>query len=351
MMGWVRRRGWLIVATTLIAALAAQALSSGRDPEVAAEVILLVPSGATREDPGAAGEATRLAVTLANALQEDDIVLETAADEVGLPVEEIRDGLTVTSVPDTSLIEVRFESTDEDAAVEVVETIAEAITGPSPATPVVPRGGLSMVSSSRVVDDGTPELPAIPMGAIPGFVLGLLLVGLWERADPRVDSVKQLRAVTSFPVTDARTVTRSSVEAHLQSWKELTPKKSRMVLFVGIDDKGAAERLSALFQQVDPTVRCFSATGSEVIRGNLGLRRPDLAVLVAASGAHVDTFGEVHRSLANFGVLYGWALFVSRRKRKHSFAEAPNPKADRPQEKDQPSPSSPVNAEAAGPGR
>src|SRR5688572_22881165 len=105
--GTLRRRGWVLLVSAVLGGVIASALTAARPETHTAEAVLVVPSGAGEGDPGRASDATRLAATYAQVLENDARVLGAAAEELSLPVEEVKEALSVDAIPDTSLLRVQ----------------------------------------------------------------------------------------------------------------------------------------------------------------------------------------------------------------------------------------------------
>lgn len=222
MLTWLRRRGWLIPLCGLLVLLVASALASLRPPQHVAEAVLVVPSGAGTQGPGSAFEATTLAVSYAEIIPRDTDVLRQAVRSARLDEQQLRDGLTVSVIPETGLLRIRFTADSAATAIEGASRVAEAVLSGPGTEDTFPRGSVTLSSlptPDTVEQTGVGEIR--PIGLLLGLVLGGVLAVAWERSDRRVDTVEQLADVVGAPATATDAVTESAAAVMARRWTAL----------------------------------------------------------------------------------------------------------------------------------
>src|SRR6266487_5591521 len=98
------RRGGIVLLAVALVPLAAYLVTSGLHRSYTAEALVVVPSGAGPKGPGNAQEATKLAVTYAAVIPQDDRILDRIARSSGVRRALVKRELTATTDQATSLI-------------------------------------------------------------------------------------------------------------------------------------------------------------------------------------------------------------------------------------------------------
>jgi len=311
-MAALRRRGWLVLLTVLLAALGGYLSARVRPPVSAAEALLLVPSGADEGSPGDAAEANRLALTLAGVLPEDDEVLGRTAEIAGTSVSAIQEGLTADVLSDTSLVLIRFESVDTTEALAVAEALADVVTQSPSVSETIPDGSLLVAREAEIADSGS-SLGFITMSSgFLGLLIGLFLFALWERVDPRIDSTHHLERLVQVPVADLRGPTLVAVRSLIHRWRSVVADDRPVVLCVAADGKELVADLALAMERLDPSVAFHSAW----FEGGFPSSRvhdAGLVVVGVPQGYKAGLLARQLQTLRDLGAHIGWCLLVPRR--------------------------------------
>ncbi|HEX6678534.1 MAG TPA: hypothetical protein VF486_26390 [Actinomycetes bacterium] len=334
---WLRRRGWVPLATTVLAALSAFAVSDNRPATHTAEATLIVQSGATRNDPGNANEAATLAVTYARLIPHDTRIIGYLAGVLRQPPERVQQRITALTDPDTSLLRVRFSDAEPHTAVLGARELAYAVAGVRRVTPAIAPGSVVLVAYPTVAAPSSPgPRGAVPVGALLGLIVGIVLAVAWDRADARVDDRAVLRDLTSCPVSLVDGRVRGVAVALLHHWRATADSEEQALRIALLP---AMPRLEA---QLWGLAQHFAATsvwlgrplGVEVgisqepwvggpavtlviggvpgdeDAGEAVALACDLTVLVVPAGARQRELRAALRALEHHGVLPAWALLV-----------------------------------------
>jgi hypothetical protein len=162
---------------------------------------LAVVSGASSAGPGSANDADALALTYATIIPLDQLEMQQVADSTHLPLHTVTKNVSAVAVSGTSAIILSFKASSKSQAIHDVNQLAEVVTIGG-ANSAIPRRSLTEVKLATSADR-TGELRnyGIPLGIILGLLVGAIAVLAIERADPRVDDVEDLAAITGTAVT------------------------------------------------------------------------------------------------------------------------------------------------------
>jgi capsular polysaccharide biosynthesis protein len=337
---WLRRRGWVLVVTTALAALSAFAVSDSRPVTHTAEATLIVQSGATRNDPGNANEAATLAVTYSRLIPHDTRIIRYLAGLLGQPADQVQRRITALSDPETSLLRVRYTDTDPYQAVLGTRELAYAVAGVRRVTPAIAPGSVVLVAYPTVAAPSPAAPPgAVPLGALLGLILGAALVVAWERADARVDDRHVLRELTGCPVSLVDGRLRSVVVALLRHWQATAPPNGlgvRIALLptvAGLEGllwdlaRYFAETAISLGQPLGveigvphdrwvegpSTTLVLGGVPGDLDAGEAVALACDLTVLVVPAGARQRELRAALDALAHHGIWPGWTVLVPQR--------------------------------------
>ena len=350
------------MGVTLVAYLAAGI----RPDSPAAEAVLVVSSGASKGDPGHAGEAEKLAATYADLIPEDRKVLSHVSRRVGLPTSSVGDRLSVlVDQPPTALLRVQFEGVNRETALAGADAAASAVSGIRTAAVIPPRA-ITVVRPAHLISDGSPS-PAstVPLGLVLGLLLGLLLIVALERADPRVDDVATLGSEVDAPASSLEIWNREEAAALLARWQAFVERSpARIALVPAVPGVGRATEVvvelltpagdgpgtdpaDASSRSREPDVRVTGGGGREVVvggpgggdatlvvsgaptvdaAGELSAFGADLIVLVVPKGLRAAELQASIGVLETVGLIPGWALLVGKAYARPPDAdEAPRP--------------------------
>ncbi|HEU4658777.1 MAG TPA: hypothetical protein VFR97_14710 [Capillimicrobium sp.] len=301
-----------------------------------AEAVLLVSPSSASAAPGSAAEANSLARTYATILPEDRRIRRRVAAATGLSRSDVVDQLTVANDFETSVIRATFEDDHARTALRGVRALAAAATAPIPASPRITPASIRVVRVADHAEESTPlsgEL--IPVAVVLGLLLGLVLVVVWDRADPRVDDLDAVAAETFSPVSRLDGLTDAGAEALVERWRTLAGGHAPRVALVPVGRRGsraaayAARRFEALeMTGADRFLPAARPGGPDA--GERVAQSADLTVLVVVRGARRADVRRTVGVLEHFGAPPRWALLVGRRtvrradRRARRAAETPS---------------------------
>jgi capsular polysaccharide biosynthesis protein len=198
---WFRRRWWLLLLCLIAGTGGGYFARTSQTSMYSASAELAVVSGASSAGPGSANDADALAVTYASIIPLDQLEMQNVADSTHLPLHTVTKSVSVVAVSGTSAVILTFKAASGAQAIKDVNQFAEVVTV-GVANPAIPRRSLTEVklatSASR---SGELRSYGLPLGIILGLLIGVIAVLAIERADPRVDDVEDLAAITGTAVT------------------------------------------------------------------------------------------------------------------------------------------------------
>jgi hypothetical protein len=332
------RRGWVVVAAAAAVTALAVAVGSARPGSTLAQAVAVVPAGATDESPGNATQATQLAQTYVQAIPLDGAVLAAIARTVERTSSDVAGRVAVVGDPKTSVLLLRYEDTDRARALAGTNALLTAVTGDALNARSVAPDSLTLVRGPRVLRETTAarDSTTIPLGAILGLALGLVLLVAWERSDPRIDGAGELANAAGTPATALGDVAPGNIDALLERWRRLAGDGSGPHVVALLAGTRRAERLvsSAAYE-----LATISASNGQLLRlgtaphgpgGERGLVvvtggtpggpaageavAADAAVVVVTvpRGARATELRESLDVLGQFGARPTWALLVRR---------------------------------------
>jgi capsular polysaccharide biosynthesis protein/Mrp family chromosome partitioning ATPase len=208
----VKRQAWLVILVPTLVVGAMFLVTKTQDPVYRASMTLLVGEQADKGPPSLGDNSlTRNMVTLL----ESDYVTRTVIRNLRLDMtaEEFKEKLSVDVLPETSVLNVGYDSTDPDLALRVVDQIRriypkrldETLGTRTPGQPRV-AGSFDLVV--RVFD--VPHVQADPVGPktstniifglVAGIALGLLLAVAREALDSRIRERKEAEEWFGAPI-------------------------------------------------------------------------------------------------------------------------------------------------------
>lgn len=189
--GIVRRRWWLLVGCLLVGIAGALLVTRAIPPEYRATATLLVVQ---QQQPGVVQlndlqTSERLANTFSRLILLDPVLSEAgAALRTPLDREDVASALTVTLLPNTSLIEVTAAHRNAQSAAEIANAVAEVFVASREAESATTSGWVELAESARIpVEPATPRLRLnVALGGIAGLLVGGLASSLLEYRDDKV---------------------------------------------------------------------------------------------------------------------------------------------------------------------
>jgi receptor protein-tyrosine kinase len=212
----LKRQAWLVVLVPALTVAVAVALLETQEPVYRAATTLVVgePRGLQAPVP-ASGSVTR---SMAN-LFESEVIVRSVIRSLNLNVsiQDFRKKFKVSVLPDTSVVQVSYDSTDRRQAVNVVSELARIFTARLDETLGIrdrPGGTAERGSFALIVQEFDPPHvepdPVAPnvgtnviFAGAAGLALGLLLAVAREALDSRIRGRKDAEAAFGAPVVGA----------------------------------------------------------------------------------------------------------------------------------------------------
>jgi Mrp family chromosome partitioning ATPase/capsular polysaccharide biosynthesis protein len=208
----IQRQAWLVVLVPALVIAAMFAVSKTQDKIYRASMTLVVGTQEAKEAPELGDHSLTRNMT---ALLESDFVTRTVIRNLGLEMtaEAFKERLTVAVLPETSVLEVSYDSTNPNLARNVIAEIARIYPRRIDQTlgtrrPGEPRALGSFDLVVRVFD--RPHVQADPVGpktgsnlifgAVAGLALGLLLAVAREALDSRIRERKEAEDWFGAPI-------------------------------------------------------------------------------------------------------------------------------------------------------
>lgn len=349
MLSALKRRGWVLFLTVLVAIDFALLVASLRGATYTAESTAVV-SGNSKEALNVVtpDQATGLATTYAALIPKDAAFLRSMATKLGTSVSEVQARLSVFNSPGTALLIIDYKGTSADNAIVGATTALDGIAGAHPVTPNIIPLSLGAVQAPTSATASRDVTVLVTMGGMLGIALGLLLIVTWERIDPRIDQPEDLSQEIGSPTSLVSEISESGAHALITRWTALgEPGPSRIGLVPVTADVQA--ELPRVVQRFGPFGGNRNGNGAEPpwadrtrngttdrqgLMKAAGTSTPmviacevpsadltalksimdcDLVVLVARKGTPRAALREQLESLTVFGVTPKWAIFLSSR--------------------------------------
>jgi hypothetical protein len=354
----LRRRGWIIPLAVAVVVVIGYLAASLRSADAVAESVLVVGSGASRGDPGHANEAERLASTYSHLIPQDAGVLAAVARRTKTSVSTVEERIAVKSEqPPNAILRVRYTGPESAEALAGVQAVASAVSGPRPASRVIPSRAVLIARPAHLITEGARASSAVPIAAVLGLCLGVILLLAFERADPRVDDVQSVRAVLRTPASSLGGTSSQEAEALMDRWRSMVaPAEARVALIPAAPDDeeratGVAAHLAEVAERRGQSLSMdvprfgndvgplweFGEASPQHLHGTqsakngkpaagmtlvlvssphrsriptIGESDANLVVLVAAHGTRIADLRHVVALLGEFGIVPDWTLLV-----------------------------------------
>ena len=199
----------------------------------------LVPAGGGRGSVVSADQANKLAASYAGLISADDVVVAETARAIGLPEATVRSKLTLFHDQETSILRVRYQADSPEQASKGARTVAGLVAGDRPVTATVLPSSIEIVSlprgeASKASDNSK---AAIPIGALIGLALGLVLLVAWERSNPHITSPRDITAQIGCPATPVDRLSPEAANALLERWASLSGSVPARVAILPANEK------------------------------------------------------------------------------------------------------------------
>jgi capsular polysaccharide biosynthesis protein len=347
----LRRRGWVLLIAIIVSTGCAYFIASTRGETYTAEstgVVAASPHSLLTPD-----QANILASTYAVLIPKDTAVLSEVATTLGTSVSDVRDRVSVFNTTGTALIAIDYKGTSAANSVAGATAALGAIVGKHPVSPNIIPGSVGAVQAPTTASASRGVAALVTIGAIIGVALGLLLMIMWERVDPRIDKPEDMSQEIGSPTSPVSAISESGVNALMTRWTALVDHgPSRIALVPATTDVRAelptlARRLGQLQlngSQVDGNgnhaVPAWLSKASDHVADGEDFMKPlgngspsvvvcgvpsddltalesimdcNLIVLVARKGTPRAVLRMSLDSLTEFGVSPKWAIFLGGR--------------------------------------
>lgn len=209
----LRRRLWIVVASMVVAALAAQLVTNTQQPRYEATATLFVtgnvPSGkdARSDDPATAIQLATLAQNSSTSLAQlaqTRSVAASAARRLGVPLADLEGHIEGEAQPGVQIVRVRADGDTAQSAAARANAAAAALTALVPGSADGRPGGLRLELVDPAAAPGGAVAPRralnLLLGAMAGLLIGLGLATLRERLDRRIRSPGDVGPMLGLPV-------------------------------------------------------------------------------------------------------------------------------------------------------
>jgi capsular polysaccharide biosynthesis protein len=341
----LRRRGWVLLLAVVIATGCAYIVASTSGETYTAEstaVVAASPNSLLTPD-----QANTLASTYAVLIPKDTAVLRSVASRLGTSLADVKGRISVFNTTATALIAIDYRGTNAANSVAGATAALSAITGKHPASPNIIPGSVGAVQAPTTASASRNVATLVTLGAIIGVALGLLLMIMWERVDPRIDRPEDLSQEIGSPTSAITAISESGVYALISRWTALTEHGPSRIALVPVtaDVQADLPKVARRFGQVQRSgsrvdgnhpvsalltqTRDHVADGADLTQSLNGsptviicdvpsgdlttlqsIMDCDLVVLVARQGTPRSVLRTLLDSLAEFGVSPKWAIFL-----------------------------------------
>jgi len=340
----LQRRGWVLLVAILVTTACAYVVASKHGETYTAESTAVVSAGNSPQSVVTPDQADLLANTYAVLIPKDAVILRAVATRLGTSVSDVQKRLSVFNTTGTALLALDYRGTSAANAIAGAADALRAIAGDYPVSPNIIPGSIGAVQTPTKASASSGRAVLVTLGVILGVALGLLLMVVWERADPRIDRPEDLSQEVGSPTSPVSAISQSGVNALIARWTDLAEREPSRIALVPVtaDVQADLPKVALRFSQVHEngaTAPRWTRTRDHVANGEdatrpVGIGTPvviacelpsadltalqpimdcDLVVLVARRGTPRAVLRELLDSLTEFGISPKWAIFLSRR--------------------------------------
>lgn len=322
-----RRRWWAVLIAPVLAGLVASTLVTESTTTYDAGATVLVPSGAGPDGPGSANEAARLARQYTELIPADRAIMSVVADDLGVDIDEVRDGFELLVVRDSTLLEITYRSDSPNEATAAIDALLGAIVRPAPAaaptdptpsvddTSSIPAGFLTVVDRDDVESSETDGQSGLVLGAVlAGLAIGIGTAVALERSDVRIDDADSAVGHVGVPSSDLALVSDPALGVVVGHWLETNPPGPVGLFGVTSDQRDTTSfaadrvrRVHALRSDVPLDVRIGDRPGGTE-SGEWLAAECSVIVLVVPRGAKLDDLADAAATLRNLDMGPSWVL-------------------------------------------
>jgi hypothetical protein len=259
-------------------------------------------------------------------------------------VTDVENRISVSNTTGTALILIDYRGTSAANSIVGATDVLNAIVGKHPVSLNIIPGSVGAVQAPTKATASRSVATILALGAIVGITLGLLLMVIWERIDPRIDRPEDLTQEVGSPTSVVGAISESGANALIARWTALADHGPSRIALVPVtaDVRAELPQVARRFGQVqssgsqalgsnvmpawlDQTSNPVAGSGNgspavivcEVPSGDLtalqSIMDSDLVVLVARKGTPRAALRSSLDSLTEFGVAPKWAIFLGGR--------------------------------------
>lgn len=340
----LQRRGWVLLVTIVVAAVCAFLVASVRGKTYTAESTAVVAAASSPQSVLTPDQAGLLATTYAVLIPKDTAILHSVAATLGTSATDVQDRLSVFNTTGTAILAIDYRGTSAANSIAGATAVLAAISGPHPVSPnIIPRS-VGAVQAPVTASSSNGVAVLVALGIIAGLALGLLLIAVWERLDPRIESPEDMSQEIGSPTSPVSAISQQGMNALVTRWKALAERAPSKIALVPVtaDVQADLPEVAHRFTQARWNGTAASlwtladghVADSHELAEPLGNGAPvvitcevpsadlialepimncDLVILVARKGTSRTVLRELYDSLTEFGVSPNWAIFLDAR--------------------------------------
>lgn len=342
----LQRRGWVLLVTIVVATVCAFIVASVRGKTYTAESTAVVAASSRPTSVLTPDQAGLLATTYAVLIPKDTAILRSIAGALGTSVTDVHDRLSVFNTTGTAILAIDYRGTSAANSIAGATAALAAIAGPHPVSPNIIPGSVGAVQAPTTSSSTSGVGVLVALGIIVGLALGLLLIAVWERVDPRIESPEDVSQEIGSPTSPVSAISPSGMNALVARWQALAERGPSRIALVPVTADVEAElpEVALRFSQARwngaaPSLWTLADGDGHVADGeerpqphgngapvvitceapsaDLTALQPimdcDLVILVARKGTPRAVLRELFDSLTEFGVPPKWAIFLGTR--------------------------------------
>src|SRR5688572_14165519 len=145
----LKRRGWVVLLCILGVGGIAYTLAEARAQQYSATATLVAPPSSSTISPGNPEQARTLARTYADVIGDDTDVERFVARQTRKRPSNVARGISASHRPETAVVTVQYQAARRSDAIKGAQAVADAVTGPTPATEAIAPRAMSVVRAPR----------------------------------------------------------------------------------------------------------------------------------------------------------------------------------------------------------
>jgi capsular polysaccharide biosynthesis protein len=254
---FVRRRAWIMLACLIVALGSAGIIEHAVPVSYSATAALLVPSGFNANGPGPASEADNLAATYSTVLPEDSQVQQLVAAASGVPATQVPKNLQVSVTTGSSVLDVTLSAPSPTGALSGLRALVSAVTGRAPVISAVAAGSLLPVHVDATATRTSTSLKkSLALGGAIGLIIGIVGAIAWDRADPHIDRLEDLRAELADCPAWKGSGSPEMLSSMVDMWRTAPDHVVEVALLgIGAPQRAQLDKLAANFPAGTPVQR------------------------------------------------------------------------------------------------